>query len=161
MSDISDISDISDEYLDNYNYTHTSTSSSKSSDEFDTEFHDNEKQKIKEDYEEERPKSGIIYSNLLKRYQAYQIDFDIKTTVAKKIRKFNTMDKLNHTLLIASIVILTKNGNKIDMNFSKLCDEVIETVVKWDINLENKNNKIDQLKRDLLRYCRFVQRCIG
>jgi hypothetical protein len=156
-------SDISEEYSWNDDYTLALSYSE------DNESHDSEKSS-KEDYEEERPKISESYNfskfrnNPLKNYQKYPIDFDIKKIAARIERKIEISnierENLNHTLLFASIVILAKSGNKIDDKFPKLCDEIIETVVKCDIDLENKDdkdNKIEQLKRDILRYCRFVQ----
>jgi hypothetical protein len=108
-----------------------------------------------EDYEEEqRISKSKAYDNLLRKYPID--DLGIKEVVGKKIAKINVETK-NYTLLIASIIILAKNGNKIDNSFSSICDDVIETIVKNDMNLENSD--IDQLKRDLLRYCRFIQLC--
>jgi hypothetical protein len=106
-----------------------------------------------EDYEEEQRKPKEIYNIALKKYN---IDIDIKTVIAKKIKEIN-IKNMNYTLLIASMVILAKNSNKIDNNFSPLCDEVIETIIKPELNIEEKKTEINQLKRDILRYCRFVQ----
>jgi hypothetical protein len=108
-----------------------------------------------EDYEEEqRVLKTRAYDHLLRKYPID--DLGIKEVIEKKLVKID-METKNHTLLIASIIILAKNGNKIDNKFSSLCDDVIETIVKSDINFVSSN--IDQLKRDLLRYCRFVQLC--
>jgi hypothetical protein len=141
MSDISD-SDLWDE--DNYML---------SSEEIDELGQSSDSEE--EEYEEEQRISKTrAYDNLLKRYPID--DLGIKEVIERKMVKIDVETK-NYTLLIASIIVLAKNGNKIDNNFSSLCDDVIETIVKNDMNLENSD--IDQLKRDLLRYCRFVQLC--
>jgi hypothetical protein len=136
---------------------------SESSEDLDNESHNSEEHRG--DYEEERPKRSYNFKpHSLRNYPS--IEINIKELAIRKIREIETSSSidrecLNHTLLFASIVILAKNGNRIDNRFSELCNEVIETVVKCDIDFEkvekDKDNKIEQLKRDLLRYCRFVQ----
>jgi hypothetical protein len=120
---------------------------------------------VNRDYEEEERKHVSIYDSSLTKYP---IDIDIKNIISKRIYKIDIRD-LNFTLLVASMVILAKSGNKIDYKFSMLCDEVIDTIIKTEIynnrrarerNIDINNNIIDQLKRDLLRYCRFVLQCI-
>lgn len=124
-----------------------------SSENFEEDEETEQNETSEEDYEEEERKPKEIINNTLKRFN---IDIDIKTVIAKKIKKINTKN-MNYTLLIASMIILAKNGNKIDTKFSSLCDEIIESMIKYEINIEEKKTEINQLKRDILRYCRFIQ----
>jgi hypothetical protein len=133
----------------------------------DSSLTDSERSSIEEeDYEEEERKykyTHIYDSSLVK----YPIDLDIKNVISKKLHKIDLRD-LNHSLLISSMVILAKSGNKIDSRFPALCDEVIETVIKTEAYNNSRSREklfeildsdINQLKRDLLRYCRFVLQC--
>lgn len=107
------------------------------------------------DYEEEDKRKPFPYEYSLNNYT---IDFDIKTAISRKLKDIE-IKELNYTILVAALIILIKNNNKITTNFSVSCDEVIEDVIKNDISFK-KTKLFDKnlIKRDILRYCRYVLR---
>jgi hypothetical protein len=144
-------------------YSYTDDEVLKSNNEFDS--NESISEQSHDDYEEEERKYTRFY-----RYDPIlikcPIDVDIKNIISRKISKIDIRD-LNYALLVSSMIILIKSGNKINDHFSSLCDEVIEMLLKYELNICGRSESVykldreivNQLKRDLLRYCRFIQLC--
>lgn len=64
---------------------------------------------------------------------------------------------MNITLLVAAAVVLARSREKIDAQFSTLCDNVISDIVDTDPSiLGSKFYDRTTIKKDILRYCRFI-----
>lgn len=104
------------------------------------------------DEEDARVSSGVLPFSI----KHFNIGPEMTKAVERILRCIEIRD-VNITLLVAAAVVLARSGERIDKQFSMLCDSVISDVIDTDPNISgSKFYDRDVIKKNILRYCRFI-----
>ncbi len=93
-------------------------------------------------------------------FRSYIIDSRIKRIITLRylfLFSDRSVCYLNHTILIASVVLLIKSGDLLPDDFEEKCDDVIRDIIETDESISSSQRyHPGEIKKNILRYCRFV-----
>jgi len=98
--------------------------------------------------------SVFVQKNVL-LLMSFDIGPEMKKAVERILLCIEIRD-MNVTHLVAAAVVLARSGEKIDTQFSVLCNDVIGDIVDTDPNISCPMFYDKTIIKNILRYCRFI-----